>query len=199
MLTSLVNRIIIFFRTKAYRKMWVIFILTILILLFSFIPIRLIFAQIQAPTPQAILTLGGIIEREEFTAVFSQKYPTLEIWVSSGSPTEQAKKIFQEAGIVEARIHIDRRAVDTVTNFTSLVKDFGDRRIHHLYLITSDFHMRRAQAIAFFVLGSHGIITTPIPIPSQQPNETLWHVSRDIARSILWLITGRTGASLHSQ
>ncbi|ANV84744.1 hypothetical protein AWQ21_10365 [Picosynechococcus sp. PCC 7003] len=184
---------------KIYRKLLVVFALMTLILLIGFIPVRLILAQIQSPTPQAILTLGGGLGREEFAANFAQQHPALDVWISSGIPAPQAKAIFQHAAIPENRIHLDYRAVDTVTNFTTLVKDFGDRQIQHVYLITSDFHMRRAQAIAFFVFGSRGIITTPVPIPSNQPNETLWHVSRDIGRSILWIITGRTGASLHSQ
>ncbi|ANV90518.1 YdcF family protein [Picosynechococcus sp. PCC 8807] len=184
---------------KNYRKPWVIFTTTSLIFLIGFIPVRLIFAQIQAPTPQAILALGGGLGREEFAASFAQQHPTLDIWVSSGQSRQIAKDIFQAANINRNRIHLDYRAIDTVTNFTSLVKEFGDRHIQHVYLITSDFHMRRAQAIAFFVFGSRGIITTPIPIPSNQPHETLWHVSRDIGRAILWIITGRTGASLHPQ
>ncbi|WP_083764445.1 YdcF family protein [Picosynechococcus sp. PCC 7002] len=143
--------------------------------------------------------MGGDSRREAFTASFAQQHPTLGIWVSSSIPTPQATAIFQQAAIPENRLHIDHRAIDTVTNFTTLVKDFSDRHIQHVYLITSDFHMRRAQAIAFFVFGSRGIITTPIPIPSNQPNETLWHVSRDIGRAILWIITGRTGVSLHPQ
>jgi uncharacterized SAM-binding protein YcdF (DUF218 family) len=178
------------------RKIWVSFTITILIFLIGFIPVRLILAQIHSPPPQAILTLGGDSNREAFTASFAQQHPTLDIWISSGVPTPQAKAIFQQASIPESRLHFDRRAVDTVTNFTTLVKEFGDHHIHHVYLITSDFHLRRAQAIAFFVFGSRGIIITPVTIPSNQPNETLWHASRDIGRSILWIITGRTGASL---
>ncbi|MEB3209763.1 MAG: YdcF family protein [Leptolyngbyaceae bacterium] len=199
MLTLFISQISMYLRLKNYRKMWVAFTITILVLLISFIPARLILAQIHSPTPQAIFTLGGGSNREEFTALFAQQHPTLDIWVSSGAPTQEAKAIFQRAAIAESRIHIDRRAIDTVTNFTSLVSDLGDRHIHHVYLITSDFHMRRARAIAFFVFGSRGITTTPVAIPSKHPNETLWHISRDIGRSILWLITGRTGASLHPQ
>ncbi|QCS50074.1 YdcF family protein [Picosynechococcus sp. PCC 11901] len=168
-------------------------------ILCSSIVIRLALTAKQVPQPQAIFVLGGDRGREEFAASFAQQHPTLDIWVSSGQSRQIAKDIFQAANINRNRIHLDYRAIDTVTNFTSLVKEFGNRHIQHVYLITSDFHMRRAQAIAFFVFGSRGIITTPIPIPSNQPNETLWRVSRDIGRAILWIITGRTGASLHPQ
>ncbi|WP_254903503.1 MULTISPECIES: hypothetical protein [Cyanophyceae] len=38
-------------RPKTYRKLWVIFTITILIFLIGFIPTRLILAQLHAPTP----------------------------------------------------------------------------------------------------------------------------------------------------
>jgi uncharacterized SAM-binding protein YcdF (DUF218 family) len=101
------------------------------------------------------------------------------------------------AGIPEERVHLDRRAVDTVTNFTSLVEAFKQEQIQHVYLITSSFHMRRAKAIATLVFGSQGIAFTSVSVPSKQPPETWVHTVRDVARSLLWIFTGRTGASLN--
>lgn len=169
----------------------------LILVLISIIPVRLAIATNIAPLPQAIVTLGGGSDREQFTAQFAQMYPSLEIWVSSGTPTNNAREIFQAAGIPNTQVHLDRRAVDTVTNFTSLVKDFNKRNFHHLYLITSDFHMARAKAIATFVLGSQGIAFTPVSIPSNQPPESWFHILRDSGRAILWIVTGRTGASLN--
>ena len=166
-------------------------------LLLSIIPVRLAIASYQAPDPQAILTLGGGIEREQFTAQFAKHYPSLEIWVSSGTAPEQACAIFRDAGIPPERVHLDRRAVDTVTNFTSLVADFKNLNIQHLYLITSDFHLSRAKAIATLVFGSWGIAFTPVSVPSKEPPESLLHILRDIGRTLVWMITGRTGASFN--
>jgi hypothetical protein len=87
--------------------------------------------------------------------------------------------------------------VDTVTNFTTLVADFKRRDIHHIYLITSEFHMPRAKAIAYFVLGSRGIAFTSVTVPSKKPPESWLHVLRDSSRAVVWIITGRTGASLN--
>lgn len=167
-----------------------------ILLLISVIPLKMAIAYYQSPLPQAILTLGGDPEREEFTAQFAQSHPALEIWVSSGTQPETARRIFRTAGIPDKRVHLDRRAVDTVTNFTSLVADFKKLQIQHLYLITSDFHMPRAKAIASLILGSQGIAFTPISVPSNQPAESQLHILRDCGRAILWLVTGRTGASL---
>ena len=78
-------------------------------------------------------------------AKFALNYPELPIWVSSGSNPEFAEWVFSEAGIESDRVHLDYRAVDTVTNFTTLVDELKAQGIESVYLITSDDHMRRAQ------------------------------------------------------
>jgi uncharacterized SAM-binding protein YcdF (DUF218 family) len=186
-----------------HRKRWKPYFLGLvscafLLLPLSIIPVRLAIASYQVPHPEAILTLGGGIDREKFTAQFAQAHPSLEIWVSSGTEPKEALAIFQAAGIPDTRVNLDRRAVDTVTNFTTLVADFKNRGIKHLYLITSDFHMPRAKAIAFFVLGSQGITFTPVTVPSKEPDESNLHILRDIGRSVVWILTDRTGASLRT-
>jgi uncharacterized SAM-binding protein YcdF (DUF218 family) len=188
------------FLQKYKIKLFVCLIISsILIIPLITIPIRLAIASYKAPQPEAILTLGGGSEREKFTVSFARSHPSLDIWVSTGIPPKQANEIFRNAGINLERVHLDYRAADTVTNFTSLVQDFKNRKIHHLYLITSEFHMRRAKAIATVVLGIQDITYTPVPIPSNQPKETTFHVMRDISRSLIWVFTGRTGASLNPQ
>lgn len=147
------------------KKYWFFTVVGLFIVLLSIIPIRLAITSYQNPFPQAIFTLGGGIDREKFTVQFAQYFPNLEIWVSSGTNKDQAKSVFQAFGISNQRLHLDYRAVDTVTNFTSLVSDFKQRQIQHLYLITSDFHMPRAKVIATLVLGSQGITFTPLPFP----------------------------------
>ncbi|BAZ24831.1 hypothetical protein NIES4073_57310 [Kalymmatonema gypsitolerans NIES-4073] len=179
-----------------FRELRIVALVGLLVILLSIIPVRLAIAHYQAPHPQAILTLGGGIEREQFTAQFAQAYPSLDIWVSSGIRPNKAQEIFRAAGISDQQVHLDYRAIDTVTNFTSLVQDFKNRNIQHLYLITSDFHMPRAKVIATIVLGSQGITFTPISIPSNEPTESFVRILRDSGRSIFWVFTGRTGASL---
>jgi uncharacterized SAM-binding protein YcdF (DUF218 family) len=183
-------------------KQWLflgLFSITIILILSSLIPLRLAIARYQFPQPQAILTLGGGQEREVFTAKFAQTHPNLPIWVSTGSPNSIVRKIFDEAGIAETRFHLDRRAVDTVTNFTTLVEDFKQNKIKHVYLITSDYHMTRAKAIAFFVLGSHGITFTSVSLPSKESPESRLIVVRDACRALFWIITGYTGASFKAK
>jgi uncharacterized SAM-binding protein YcdF (DUF218 family) len=143
-------------------------------------------------TPQAILVLGGAPSREQFAAQFALKHPKLPIWVSSGSPVEYSEYVFQEAGVPLDRIKLDYRAVDTVTNFTTLVNDFIDNDITDIYVITSDYHMPRAKVIGKIVLGSHGIRMHPVEIPSGYDSELAVKSLRDGFRSVFWTFTGTT-------
>ncbi|MBD2091259.1 YdcF family protein [Microcoleus sp. FACHB-1515] len=146
--------------------------------------------------PQAILVLGGSPDREVFAADFAQNHPDLPIWVSSGSNPEYAEAVFAEAGIDPQRIHLDYTAIDTVTNFTTLVDQFKAQGIDNIYLVTSDFHMRRAKVIGTIVLGSRGIDFEPIAIPTDRPPEAIDKAIRDGARAILWVTTGQTGSEI---
>lgn len=166
---------------------------SLVLLCLGYFPIRLAIAQQKAPDPEAILILGGGADREEFAAHIARGYPQLNIWVSSGS--SEAGKIFREAGIPSSRLRFDCRATDTVTNFTTMVNDFKQLGIQHVYVITSDFHISRATAIATIVLGSQGITFTPVAVPGDRPPESKLRVARDVGRSLVWLTTGRTGAS----
>jgi uncharacterized SAM-binding protein YcdF (DUF218 family) len=169
-----------------------------ILLSLGYIPARLALAQQQAPDPSVILILGGSSDRETFAAQLAHHQPNLDIWVSSGSP--YAVRIFREAGIPNSRLHFDCRATDTVTNFTTVVSDFKRRGIQHVYVLTSDFHMARASAIATVVFGSQGIAFTPISVPNLQPRtESRLRILRDVGRSLVWVASGRTGASLKRQ
>ncbi|MEI6329006.1 MAG: YdcF family protein [Pseudanabaena sp.] len=139
--------------------------------------------------PQAILVLGGHPNREKFAAQFALKHPQLPIYVSSGSPEEYSEYVFDRAGINRDRIHLDYRAVDTVTNFTSMVTEFQKRRITDIYVITSDYHMPRALVIGKIVLGSRGIQMHPVTIPTNTNSEDPAKSLRDGLRSVFWLVT----------
>lgn len=149
--------------------------------------------------PQALLVLGGSPERERFAAEFALDHPGLPIWVSSGSNPEYAELVFSQAGINPERIHLDYQAVDTVTNFTTLVQTLQAKRIDSIYLLTSDYHMERAEMVGQIILGSRGIDFQPVLIPSHtSPDvpESLEKTLRDGARAVLWVLTGSTGAMI---
>jgi uncharacterized SAM-binding protein YcdF (DUF218 family) len=153
-------------------------------------------AQDKYAQPQAVVVLGGStkrLEREKFTADFVRQHPNLPIWISGGSPPRYTQKVFAKAGIDPKRLHLDYEAVDTVTNFTTLVDDLQARGVKSVYLITSDFHMRRACVIGEIVLGSRGIEFKPVSVPSETSPEPMEKTIRDGARALVWVATGYTG------
>ncbi len=145
--------------------------------------------------PQAIFVLGGSPDRERFAASLAQDHPDLPIWVSSGSNPEYSEWVFDNAGIDRERVHLDYRAVDTLTNFTTLMDDLHSKGITSLYLVTSDYHMRRASWIGEVIGGSRGMVFKPVPIPTETPEEPIAKSVRDSARAILWTFTGYTGTN----
>jgi uncharacterized SAM-binding protein YcdF (DUF218 family) len=143
--------------------------------------------------PQAIFILGGEEEREIFGAKFARTYPRLPVWISSGAPPTYAKKVFKKAGVSAGNLHLDYQAIDTVTNFTTLVDRFKSKGITSVYLVTSDDHLPRARVIGEIVFGSQGIKVKPITFESGRDSEPIQKTVRDGFRSILWLITGYAG------
>jgi uncharacterized SAM-binding protein YcdF (DUF218 family) len=181
------------------RRYIIAIVIAFLISLVLAIPCKLAIARYYTPYPQGILTLGGGHQREVFTAEFAIVHPNLPIWVSTGSEEVRARQIFQQAGINNRRVYLDQRATDTVTNFTTLVADFKQQNIQHIYLITSDFHLPRAKAIAFMVLGSQGITYTPVSLVTARKAEPKFKIMRDVLRSYLWILTKHTGASFNKK
>ncbi len=152
--------------------------------------------QNQLVQPQAILVLGGStkkLEREKFTADFARKHPRLPIWISGGSPPTVTRQVFIKAGVENKRLHLDYRANNTVENFTTLVDDLEKSGIKSVYLITSDYHMRRASVVGEIILGSRGITFKPVSVPSSTSPEPIAKSIRDGVRSIVWVATGYAG------
>ena len=143
--------------------------------------------------PQAIFVLGGEEEREIFAAKFAHTHPNLPVWISSGAPPGYAKHVFRKAGVAPSNLHLDYQAIDTVTNFTTLVDRFESKGITSVYLVTSDDHIRRARTIGEIVFGSRGIKVKPVTFVSGRPAEPLRKTVRDGCRSLLWLTTGFAG------
>ena len=173
--------------------------LSLLVVLIGFIPVRIAVAFHQVPTPQAIFVLGGNSERTKFAGEFWLSRKDLDIWVSDFPQyLDRQKQILKKFNVPSKQLHLDGAATDTVTNFTTLVDDFVDNNLQHIYLITSDYHMRRSRVIASVVLGSRGVVVSPIAVTSSRyQSESLVRVVRDFGRSLLWIFTGRTGASLN--
>ena len=177
-------------RSRSRLFLWLMPVLAVS-LLYGYKQIESYFVQ-----PEAIFVLGVAEERELFAAKFARQYPELPIWVYSGSPKEYAQRVFTKAGIDRSRVHLDYHASDTVTNFTSLADELRAKGIDSVYLITSDYHMRRARVIGEIVFGSRGIALKPVSVSSGRQPEPIEKAFRDGARALLWVTTGHTGATL---
>ncbi len=144
--------------------------------------------------PQAIFVLGGDETREIFAAKFAAAHPHLSVWISSGAPPNYTLRLFHKAGVAPDKLHLDYRASDTVTNFTTMVDRFEARKITSVYLVTSEFHIRRARTIGEIVFGSKGIKIKPLTVAGYETSEPLQKTLRDGVRSLVWLTTGYSGS-----
>ena len=145
------------------------------------------------PPPQMILVLGGDADREAAAARLARA-DGLPVVVTGGTNPEYAQWLFeQKEGLPSRQVHLDYRARDTVSNFTSLVDDLRQARIRHALLVTSTDHMQRALLVGRIVAGSRGIHLTPVPVTCGdlcvvEGRRRLWG---DGARAALWVISGQ--------
>ncbi len=186
-------------RLSVGQKFWRLFLTTVLVIFVGWIPVQIAIARLFVPLPEAIVVLAGNPNRMTFAAQFWQQQPQLDIWLSGVKvDNPRNRRIFQNAGVPESQLYFEVRSTDTVTNFTDMREELVARGLRHVYVITSDYHIRRSWAIALFVFGSRGMIITPIAVPSQGfPAESPGRVLRDCLRSILWIFTGYSGADLN--
>ena len=69
------------------------------------------------PEPQAIFVLGGDREREAFAVEMARAVP-IDLWLSSGQ--NDADRLMAVPWL-RHRLHLDWRALDTVTNFSTMI------------------------------------------------------------------------------
>jgi uncharacterized SAM-binding protein YcdF (DUF218 family) len=156
------------------------------------------FREIQNETlqPEAIFVLGGETQRERFAASFAAKHPDLPVWVSGGAPKDYARRVFANKNVDLKRVHLDYQAIDTLSNFTSMVDELRKAGIKSVYLITSDDHMARSRLVGEVVFGGHGIAVKPVSFVSGRSDESWEKVVRDSGRAVFWLFTGNNSSDL---
>ena len=148
---------------------------------------------------ECVLILGGSRARE-LAAARSAASSARAIILSSGALTQdELCSTVRDAG-GHAQCRIDRVALDTVTNFTSMIAAFVAANVTTVTVATDADHRRRALAIGRIVLGSRGIRVRPLivnPTPcSPASGESTFRVIRDVLRAVLWALTGMDGTSI---
>lgn len=162
----------------------------------------------------AILLLGGDAERERLAANLAAgntrgfressigiseltieilAQPCIPIFISSGHGN--VREIFISAGVDAKRIRIDTRATDTVTNYTTMVPPLRAAGYHHIAVVTSDYHSRRAALIARHIFRALEMQYTLCTLPSSSEcgldiSETELRCWRDFIRIWLWIVCG---------
>ena len=174
---------------KAIKRITILSILCLIVLRTSLPFLKAITSN---KLPELVFVLGGDIDRES-AGMEIAKQLNLPLLISSGSNPEYSDWLIKKKGMSSYLIRKDYRAVDTFTNFTSLIDELYEENTSHLLLVTSDYHIERAKAIGHIIAGSRGIKITSLSIPcsSKCIQESNYKKNIDVLRSITWIVTGR--------
>lgn len=147
-----------------------------------------------------MLILGGSRERE-LAACREWARGSRVVLLSSGSlPHRELSAAVDRAtgGLVESVV--DRSALDTVTNFTSVAPILAAAGVTSVVVATESAHALRARIVGLIVLSRYGIRaamrTVDVSDAKSVAPEGCWRVLRDALRAVLWSVTGFDGRSL---
>lgn len=145
-----------------------------------------------------IVHLGGGLDRADKCIELANQYPEVPILVASElnrTISDQVINYYTDRGIPKERVFLDYASWDTLTNFTHTLKRVNEEfKADEVYVVTYDYHMRRAMLIANAVYWRRGI--TPIPCKAGGPDpygnfeEPINNVRDDAIRAWVWRLTG---------
>jgi hypothetical protein len=143
------------------------------------------------------LSKGSLSKGSLSKGSLSKEHP-IRIWISTGRPRPEIARMSSQLGIERSRIELDYRAIDTVTNFTTMAAKMSAANISTVYVVTDVTHIDRAMIIADVILAYYGIrpIAAPSPNTTHRVNEWAIRGWRDYLRCIIWFYTGKSGAHL---
>ncbi len=138
----------------------------------------------------AVLVLGGSIQREIYAAELAKQYPQTPILISQGSQDPCIWLIFQRAGAPMQQVLLEKCAQSTFGNFYFALPILHRWQVGKIKVITSPTHLPRAQWLAQILLGSHGIwvdveLVREQGIPGNR--ESWFKTALDVTRSLIWV------------
>lgn len=153
-----------------------------------------------------LIVLGGDRDREIAAAQKVAKLQRCRLLIlSSGAASEDdMQQAVRASGRHDVLVVVDRRAIDTVSNCTSLAPDLAGAGSVAVALSTARAHCRRAAAVGSLVFGAFGIRVRTMPVDTgERLHETLFRCIRDVLRAACWVTTGldlsSVAALVHSQ
>ena len=135
--------------------------------------------------PQCVLVLGGCKERElEAARMFgAAAVPSARMLLLSSGAASLSELQAAAAPAAAHTVLVDRRAVDTVTNFTTVARSLAAAGVTSVACATAREHCWRALAVGTLVLGAEG--------------ESLCGSNALVLPALLWLLSGLHGGSLN--
>lgn len=145
----------------------------------------------------AVLVLGGSIQREIYAAHLAQEFPKLPILISHGAPDPCVRLIFEQLEAPIEQVWLERCARSTFQNFCFSIPTLKQWKAHHIKLVTSQTHLPRAQWLGQILLGAHRIWMEPEIVPETGipgNRESVLKMSLDVTRSLVWAVTSQVHA-----
>jgi uncharacterized SAM-binding protein YcdF (DUF218 family) len=140
---------------------------------------------------EIVLHLGGNWRRIQRTIQQAKWCPNSMVVISSEGNQGLIREALAQARIRPERVVFDAAAYDTVGNFTDtypLIRRLNGRTV---YVVTSDWHMRRAMAIARVCYFGRGIRAVACPWPDNPSKKDLGGACWDLWRTLQWRLTGK--------
>ena len=151
-----------------------------------------------------VVILGGDKLRECAAARSAAALPQVRlVLLSSGAATpSDLMSELAAASRHDVSVFEDRRAIDTLSNCTSLAPDIAKAGITQCMLCTACAHARRAGAVGKLIFGAMGVRVRMRTVETGEPHEGMVRCLRDVFRAILWVAAGidfsGIAATLHS-
>lgn len=106
--------------------------------------------------PQCVLVLGGCKERELAAARLFGALPSARMLLLSSGVASLAELQAAAAPAAAHTVAVDRSAVDTVTNFTTVARSLAAAGVTSVACATAREHCWRALAVGTLALGAEG-------------------------------------------
>ena len=146
-----------------------------------------------------MLILGGDQARELAAVRALERIPSVRLVIlSSGATSEEEMHEVVAALDRHVKVLVDRAAVDTVSNFTTVAASLATARVDSVVVATDKSHAQRASALGRIILGAYGIGVRSLVVSCSQsePAESCIRLLRDVTRAFVWVATGFDGSSL---